>query len=501
MKNTSTYTIKMAFILFAILSFSFNAHSGSTKPKTCKAHLDWITSPDAPAEVPGKKKADFCDFYSFSWQWFLQLVNTPATPTPTPTSVGATATTPRNFQVNANYPVLEGKGENSCDDEVSANTLFTTLNKSDDAVAIPDRTGQAGTSGLGIYDQNGNVVFYNIRFSRHMCDVGKIQLKPNFPSGTTEIKTAWKQLTVNDNTDDYFVMEANIDGIAGNEKLGMIGFHLAMATTLHPEMIWASFEHVTNSPECAPNTSYPGTQWSFASQECIYSTKDCKQPWNVAATVVNPPSASPVPAPTGTPSEICKVYPYGTHPSDPHYDENIAAITQLNTQIHALLSKSSAPADMKVWKNYINIGALWLSDSKKPSATADTDIPVISNQRGSLRLANTVMETTFQKGFISAKEKHNQYSSNCFGCHEYTVDKNYWNTGPHNQFDVSHIFINDILAGQCISNTDVVSTEGAISDDRDAQQKCAITCSTKGGWKGEWTQKEEGSVCGCCNAT
>ena len=35
----------------------------------CKASPDWITRPTQPNEVASSES--FCDFYQFSWQWFL----------------------------------------------------------------------------------------------------------------------------------------------------------------------------------------------------------------------------------------------------------------------------------------------------------------------------------------------------------------------------------------------------------------------------------------------
>ena len=76
---------------------------------------------------------------------------------------------------------------------------------------------------------------------------------------------------------------------------------------------------------------------------------------------------------------------------------------------------------MAVFKHYKNVGALWVSDITQPSNDPVTGAALVSNQRGSLRLANTVMETDFQNGF-SGGAAPVAYSSNCFGCHNYTVD-------------------------------------------------------------------------------
>ncbi len=474
-KNLYLRHISTLFVLLAVCFFNNQALAADY---SCMAKKSWVTSPDAPAEVPEGKKADFCQFYQFSWQWFLQHV-----------SVSLTDASIRQFEDTSNFPILEKAASasdptpNSCDDSVTEKVIYSSTFKFDEAVDIPERTGQAGTSGLGIYDQTGDVVFYDVRFSRNLCDAGTIQASAEFPSGTTEIKTAWKQLTSSDDPSKYFIMEANIDGVEGTETLGLIGFHQAIATTIHTEMIWASFEHVDNSPDC---TNPAASDWSFASDACTSAPTSCT--WNKAVIVKGT---------TGeTPTEICIMHPYGTDASDPNHHKNITAISDLNTQIKGFLAGLHPSDPMSVFQNYFTIGALWV---KNPSIGTDNSdgTPNINNQRGSLRLSNTVMETTFQDG--SSTGTDHQYTSNCFGCHEYTQDQYYRNTGPHNAFDLSHIFIDDILAGQCPTTQDVEA--GPIWSDKDAQAKCAATCSSHGGWKGAWTTTQPSvmSVCGCCS--
>lgn len=470
--------IKSLVSLVLIASaFIFSSPASSADNFSCKASPSWVTNPNAPAEVPLGKEADFCEFYQFSWQWFLQL-----------TSPSTTDKSLRRFEVTADYPILEGDKQNSCDAKITGPKLFRSLGKVVGGTRIPERTGQAGTGGKGIYDQAGNVVFYDVRFSKNLCDIGAIQSKPNFPGGTTEIKTAWKQLTASDDATKYFVMEADIQGGPGLEKLGLIGFHLAIATDLHPEMIWSSYEHISNSPECN-NPGEANQTWSFASAACIKNPSSCTL--NTAVTVDKISGHAP--------TEICTVHPGGTAVGDPKYDKNAAALNDLNIQINAFLAELAPSSPMAVWKNYKNVGALWVSDITQPSNDPVTGAALVSNQRGSLRMANTVMETDYQDGFKGAVAPQ-EYSSNCFGCHNYTVDPYYPNTGPHANFDVSHIFINDIMAGQCQNPTDVAA--GPIFSDKDAQSKCAQTCAKKGGWNGNWATTEQGvmSVCACCNA-
>lgn len=229
MKNQGFIQSWISICLFGFC-LSINSNSfGQTF--SCPANDKWITQPNAPKEVSLGKNAQFCQFYQISWQWFLQLVS--------PLKFDPTM---RNFQVATDYPILEtpinGVQPDSCDTEIPAHGLYMHASKStdNDAFAIPDRTGQAG-GGAVIYDQQGNAAFYDVRFSRNLCDVGKVQSEEFFPPETTELKTAWKIISASEK-ENYFWMEADIDGIPGTRLLGMVGFHIGIATPDHPEFVW-----------------------------------------------------------------------------------------------------------------------------------------------------------------------------------------------------------------------------------------------------------------------
>ncbi len=386
----------------------------------CPASPDWVTKPNPPSEIPGGG-TDFCQFYQFSWQWFLALVS--------PAESGEV----RTFQVSENYPVLRAEGDSRArqsDEDMQG--LFVRLQKSDDPSAefiIPERVHQAGDQAT-IYDQSGNVAYYDIRFSRNMCDVPE---KGDFPPGTTEIKTAWRVMGSSEG-EKYFTMDAVINDIP--VSLGLIGFHLVRNTADHPEFVWASFEHGDNAPDCLEPLSAPAAGWSFTSddcEKCLEGSAGCE------SCSFN--KASPAKDLHGTPTEICQVYHDGTGPNDNKAQENIAVVNKLNEQLvgaDGILTKLSSEDPMAVWQNYINIGALWVSDPKQ-SANAE-------NQRGSLQLANSVMETTFQGTFQSGGSGERGSATNCFACHDYK-GANVPTT------DVSHIF-DDIVKGKSTDSTE-----------------------------------------------
>lgn len=475
----------------------------------CSAEASWFSQPSLPTEVKqsnGPGDSSFCDFYQFSWQTFAYLMAT-----------SSSNSKVQNFQDNTQYYELEvddkGQPANSCDDKHDAHTLFIRSTKPQEngtTFTIPERIGQAG-GGATIYDQNSNVVYYDVRFSKNMCDVKSIQQQPNFPGGTTEIKTAWKVLGANDDASQYVTMDANITPVTPDQKntqttkLGMVGFHLAVATPNHPEFVWATFEHKVNAPDCTLPETTKG--WSFASEACTASLKD-----NTAnCDFNNPTKQTDI---TGTATEICRMYPYGSSIGDLKFDENTQVISSLNANVQPHLT-----GDFKVLTHYFNVGALWVSDIAQGSYITPTDgqaVSQIGNQRGSLRLANTVAETEYQNvntaainlnpdqaNLASASSPSAGFVSNCFGCHNYEgTDSNISNTTSNS---LSHIF-DDIAIGsnQCLD----VQAASMINSQTQAKAECPQTCtnsSSKLKWNGQWTNQSASTgqqlpqtVCGCC---
>ncbi|MGI2114921.1 mannan-binding protein [Shewanella frigidimarina] len=449
----------------------------------CSADSSWFSQPSLPTEVKqsnGPGDSSFCDFYQFSWQSFAYLMAT-------------SKTNPQvlNFQDSTQFNELEvntdGSPANSCDDKHDSHVLFIRSAKPQEngtTFTIPERIGQAG-GGATIYDQNSNVVYYDVQFSKNMCDVKKIQQQQNFPGGTTELKTAWKVLGANDDPSKFITMDANITPEPKNTsttKLGMIGFHLAVATPDHPEFVWATFEHKVNAPDCS--SAETSTAWSFASKACTTDLKNQDALGIVQCRFNNPAPSQSI---TGSASEICREYAYGSAEGDRNYDENTQSISTLNANVQPFLT-----GNFKVLSNYFNVGALWVSNISKDSE--------IGNQRGSLRLANTVAETEYQSVDLNAG-----FVSNCFGCHNYTGTANNGSNTTSNS--LSHIF-DDIAIGsnQCLD----VQVAITINSQAQAKAECPKTCtnsSSKLKWNGQWTNQSASTgmqlpktVCGCCGA-
>lgn len=388
-----------------------NVSPSVTPSGDCAASVDWVNNPqNAPAEIPGGGQ-NLCQFHQFSWQWFLALMN----------KTGDS----RVFENQQNYPLFQAAGVDSCGATSVKSRIFVRSLKDENGPVndfiLPERIGQAG-GGATIYDQNGNVVYYEVRFSRDQCALASDAKM--FPAGTTEIKVSYRVITDADKA-NYVWINADINGdgkTEPNELLGMVGFHLVKSTALHPEFVWATFEHKLNVPECQlpPDTS---KDWSFISDACAAQLPNSVNPATCNLNAATPGTVLS----GGTPTQICRVYHDGSKTGDNQFDSNVSDIDELNLQLTGPTGYiTNLPADnpLAVLKNYMLVGALWESDVTQPSSN-------LANQRGSIQLANSTMETTFQSGGPYTGTSNLQPATNCFACHAYT---------PNNNVTQSHIF-------------------------------------------------------------
>jgi len=388
----------------------------------CKASGSWVTSPNPPTEIggPGVPVGDetFCQFYQFAEQWFLSLVSPSSTAGSrvfeTFNIVGPSGSTScQAEQARLTGPRLAGR-------EALRRSLFVRLTKpmtGDFDPTLPAELNQATQQGQ--FDQNGNVVLYAALYNSIECQATAAGFAPN----TIEIKTSWRILPKPDPT--YYTMNATVQFSTGSQNLllGLVGFHMVINTALHPEFIWVTFEHKSNSPDCNRPQPTPAAGWSFTSQtaaQCLANSglNGCASfHFNQGAKATTPTG--------GTPTETCRTYPDGTDPVPPEVGPNgnrnalnQFTIDTLNQQLvgpDGILTALPAGNPMAVFANYSMQGALW-TNGGQDSVTA--------NQRGSLELANTTMETFAQSAPPAA-------NTSCFGCHTFSTQT---------PLEVSHIY-------------------------------------------------------------
>lgn len=309
--------------------------------------------------------------------------------------------------------------ENGITLNLSATTVLVNgrpvLLTSSGAVVMPEE-GQAG--GGGLMAQNNSLVFFLLEvndvwayFNTGMKDLkinnptptqfptsgaslGQIgsfaqnapppNTKPFFPDNnamTVEVKSAWIETTNLANVNDYITITATIPTYnppltqsnltqttqSGTKtaQLALVGMHVVGSVLGHPEMLWATFEHVKNTPN--PQYSFTNTSNATATQPA-----DGPGSWNFSSTgaagsnnnqriTVSGETLNAVSGQTIGPSNVLRVNPWGTGASDSAFTANNTDIISINRSVIGML----AAGDLR--KNYIHTGTTWVLGGGPPS--------------------------------------------------------------------------------------------------------------------------------------
>ena len=246
-----------------------------------------------------------------------------------------------------------------------------------------------------------------------------ITVKSNIPKYTKKNDTTW--------TWDGETIEKDV-------LLACVGYHLVGSVAGHPEMVWATFEHVENAPDAdyyyinaqgqtvlRKNWNDKGNGPPIHKNWLFMNPGKRRQSTNVPVMTTH---QNDIVATRGNkigPSSTSRTNPWGNPPTEASAENN-TRILSLNDSIRSLLGKY-ATGDPRA--NYVLIGATWTNNGV-PGASLQ--IPEVV---GSKKLANSTMETYFQ-------------FNNCFGCHKGSFPRlgnNLKNNGkPQKIIGLSHIF-------------------------------------------------------------
>ncbi len=245
--------------------------------------------------------------------------------------------------------------------------------------------------------------------------------KPNppFPDPNAlaiEVKSSWVVAAGLPNLSSYITMTATIPTYnqtnpnlwtpTGQQtvQLALVGIHVVGSTAGHPEMVWATFEHVGNTP--IANYSYnsttgPQTVSPSNAGIWLFASAGTNVPFNLQhMSFTGPPSNNIQADPNFTisPSDTSRLEPWGIDGSNAFSNTEVIS---MNEHVRGMM----ASGDIR--GNYVMTGATWT-------------IPGTFVQVGTNKLSNTTMETYHQ-------------GLNCFDCHQ----------GNASNFDpngLSHIF-------------------------------------------------------------
>jgi len=377
----------------------------------CPADPAWL-KPDAPEADFTLARSTNCAIHQWAVQEFFYQVQTVnglarflglASPhalflysgdKPAPYPGGATT----SFKLGQNMARLRSTGK------ANAASPLVFLPRT---LKTPDTTFDANTqagSNAVLVDQQGQWVYYTASINKAYYDyvVNKgiytltafLSAPPDvtFPVGALETKSSWR-IAVKDGTTyipdaakSFYTIDAQVCKDAACQSfvpatMALVGLHVVGLIQGHPEMIWATFEHHLNAPDCA-STPSTETRSSFykAGQNCGTSPF-----WD---------TCNKISTDTKTPSEVCRAHPQG----EPEGSQgNTANILSLNQSFHSLLPAGS------VWANYDYASAVWTTGKVGPNGLIVLDDSEI---RGSKKAANTSLESFTQE-------------QNCLHCHTY----------------------------------------------------------------------------------
>ena len=414
-----------------------------------------------------------CDFYKWSAQMFLWLTS--------PAGQSYVFDTVGFFDVSATDS--QGKRALINNTPNSANSFSLRSIKGDEVDAsdvdaqITGETGQAGSSDT-LISQKQSGVYYGLHVNdiyayflsaqknlnlpksdfptteTQMLEVAAYAalqgvVLPDLNAGPMELKTSWvdvdsvtdvsKFLTITAEVPKFKVVDtknqvALIDG-SEVKTLALVGMHIVGTVKGHPEMVWATIEHVNNAPdmsysytnennETATYTMPTSGSWTFApptipsdsSQYNIATVETINE--NLIATqgyTLSDATTAVQLNPWGSPSLNSSK---GTQ--DP---ENNSELISLNNDVMGMLEASDRR------RNYFLSGAVWTQHGNIP--TYSSGGPSFK-QIGSISLSNMTMET-FTQGTSTDPTKTQE---GCFSCHSISGTA----AADKQGVDLSHIY-------------------------------------------------------------
>ncbi|OQS48608.1 hypothetical protein [Chromobacterium violaceum] len=416
---------------------------------------------------PASNKTINCNFYQWSQRMFLWLTSSPMR------LFGGNGTVMDSV---AFYSVLnsdDGKARCLVNRELGVNTcggkpasLFSIrVNKprfdktdaadKDSGVTQADGSGPQQADGAALMGRGGKMVYYTIlvndvyaffasasgtknprlRFPTTQAELDKVlawakqhhHRVPDADALALELKASWVEADGLD-TNRYITTVGEIPVFdtrdpqkwvqTGSRQalLALVGLHVVGSAAGHPEMIWATFEHDSNSPNGA--YSYINAQGATVAvpQEVpkgmLFSANGATGPFNIQHMYVDP-DASPltVRASSGqtvSPSDTLRTFPWGVSAALPIQPAQSAAqanseVISINNSVRSLLKQGDTR------RNYLLIGATWTNGGNDPynpfQAAGGNNQP---NHVGGNALANSTMET-----YVTLGNK----LYNCFSCH------------------------------------------------------------------------------------
>jgi hypothetical protein len=306
-----------------------------------------------------------------------------------------------------------------------------------------NETNQASGQWLG--DQNGNLVYYEIKMNRDEFNTivtsnfyngsvqlttastgknpvagGEYQVKlpegclqgscPNNGApvtGAIELKSAWRILPNGSANARYLTTQAVLvtsSGACTTATMGLVGLHIIHKTVTQPQFIWATFEQVDNVPPAAPAT---------------FSNPSCKCQTAIPHSCISPPPGGAVfqnclsrqtqgqnctantPPPYDNETAGCRAFPTQVTRARPISSGSSDPVVATNTAAQQLITGTNAKS---VFQYYQLVDVLWsvspqdsyTNSPGKPGPVTPLSMSGATPDPNALPVANTTMETYVQ---------------------------------------------------------------------------------------------------------
>jgi hypothetical protein len=241
-----TATVRTLILSLAPLcGFAGVASALTCDPPPLSGANTWLPVTSAPTFAkPAPHPAPDCPFYQAAWQQFLY----------------DTQSDLQGVPAFVRFPSV---------DDIFAPPGAATMVDGDAQLKINAGVNQVTSDGV-LIDRDGYPVFYGIHVNpafadfihRHDLATPEGILAPSgsaltFPAGVAEYKSAWRVLTDPAQYADYLTVRARVPKLSVMNgrvsadptstyvaTVGLVGLHVVFAIEGHPEMIWATFEHV-----------------------------------------------------------------------------------------------------------------------------------------------------------------------------------------------------------------------------------------------------------------
>jgi hypothetical protein len=312
--------------------------------------------------------------------------------------------------------------------------------------------------------------------------------------GAIEIKTSWRNFgTADTKLCPSDIMHCEVDD--KQNVWGLVGVHLVQKTNTHGEFVWATFEHIANSPDCTAGGSNSIAQYPTDPTDSsktinvnkYYQDGAQNTGWNYFdynnyKKIGGDGSSCAIPTQNGA-SPICLTSPAGATKGSwkrvevcrtdilESVKNGCAALNgqESNGQDIACLNNSivsNSPSSIaSKWKYYKLVGMEWAANGNTEGGgfpqgcftldganesgpcpnykhTGESGSAPKYRRTGSTTMANTTMETWMQNGIYLSTSSGPITGTDCFGCHQpqtiaFPPSKS---SGAFNQGDMSHIF-------------------------------------------------------------